>query len=71
MNIAYLAALEATRIELQALKIVGNIMNKPMFGGMERTKLELQNHMVPSMPLCAYDLNWEFSLLEDENRDHL
>uniref|UniRef100_A0A7N2MC42 Alpha/beta hydrolase fold-3 domain-containing protein n=1 Tax=Quercus lobata TaxID=97700 RepID=A0A7N2MC42_QUELO len=61
-NIAFFAALEATRMELEPLKIVGNIMNEPMFGGMERKKLELQNRMDPAFPFCAYDLTWELSL---------
>ena len=69
-NIAFFTALEAARMELEPLKIVGNIMNQPMFGGMERTSSELQNCADPVLPLCVQDLVWEFSLPKGENRDH-
>ena len=69
-NIAFFAALEATGMELAPLKIVGNIMNQPLFGGIVRTNSELQNSADPLLPLCAQDLVWEFCLPKGENRDH-
>ncbi|KAM4094497.1 hypothetical protein ACB094_06G200200 [Castanea mollissima] len=69
-NIAFFAALEATRMELEPLKIVGNIINQPLFGGMVRTDSELQSSTDPLLPLCAQDLCWELCLPKGENRDH-
>ena len=69
-NIAFFAALEATRMGLEPLKIVGNIMNQPLFGGIVRTDSELQNSTDPLFPSCAQDLVWELSLPIGENRDH-
>nr|POE90831.1 putative carboxylesterase 9 [Quercus suber] len=69
-NISFFAALEATRMELEPLKIVGNIMNQPLFGGIVRTHSELQNFTDPLHPLCVQDLVWELSLPIGENRDH-
>ncbi|GMY09412.1 probable carboxylesterase 9 [Fagus crenata] len=69
-NIAFFVALKATEMELQPLRIAGNIMNQPMFGGMQRTNSELMNPMNQVLPLCALDLVWELSLPEGEDRDH-
>ena len=69
-NIAFFSALEAAEMELEPLKIVGNIMNQPSFGGMKRTNSELLNCADPLLPLCAQDLVWDFCLPKGENRDH-
>ncbi|GMY09416.1 probable carboxylesterase 9 [Fagus crenata] len=57
-NIAFFVALKATEMELQPLRIAGNIMNQPMFGGMQRTNSELMNPMNQVLPLCALDLDF-------------
>nr|POE90839.1 putative carboxylesterase 9 [Quercus suber] len=69
-NMVFFAALEATGMELEPLRIAGNIMNQPMFGGMQRTNSELQNYGDVMLPLCAQDLAWKLSLPEGEDRDH-
>ncbi|GMY07371.1 probable carboxylesterase 9 [Fagus crenata] len=57
-------------MELQPLRIAGNIMNKPIFGGMQRMNSELMNPIDQVLPLCVLDLILELSLPEGEDRDH-
>jgi hypothetical protein len=57
-------------MELQPLRIAGNIMNKPIFGGMQRTNSKLMNPIDQVLPLCVLDLILELSLPEGEDRDH-
>ena len=45
-------------------------MNQPIFGGMQRTNLELMNPIDQVLPLCVLDLILELSLPEGEDRDH-
>ena len=68
-NMVFFTALEATRMELEPLRIAGNIMNQPLFGGMERTNSEMQSIDDPSFPLCVQDMFWELSLPEGVDRD--
>lgn len=68
-NIVFFTALEATRTELEPLRIAGNIMNQPLFGGMERTNSETQSLDDPVLPLCAQDMFWDLALPEGEDRD--
>ncbi|XP_075675279.1 putative carboxylesterase 9 [Castanea sativa] len=68
-NMVFFTALEATSTELEPLRIAGNIMNQPLFGGMERTNSEIQSIKDPMLPLCVQDMFWELSLPEGVDRD--
>ncbi|KAF3956943.1 hypothetical protein CMV_017997 [Castanea mollissima] len=68
-NMAFVTALEATRKELEPLRIAGSIMNQPLFSGKERTNSEIQSCDDPVLPLCAQDMFWELALPEGEDRD--
>ncbi|KAL6499342.1 hypothetical protein OROHE_026005 [Orobanche hederae] len=49
-NIAYQAALRALDLDLEPLKIVGLIMNQPLFGGSQRTESEIKYAGNPFFP---------------------
>ena len=52
-NIAFFAALEATGMELEPLKIVGNIMNQPLFWWHCKDKLRAAKFYRPFTPLVC------------------
>ncbi|KAL6569421.1 hypothetical protein OROMI_013935 [Orobanche minor] len=69
-NIAYQAALRALDLDLEPLKIVGLIMNQPLFGGLQRTESEIKYAGNPFFPLHVTDLAWSLSLPEGADRSH-
>ncbi|KAJ8749000.1 hypothetical protein K2173_013440 [Erythroxylum novogranatense] len=69
-NIVFNAALRAVDIDLNPLKIVGLIMNQPLFGGKQRSKSELNFATDQVLPLPVLDLLWELALPKGTDRDH-
>ncbi|KAJ4848480.1 hypothetical protein Tsubulata_003353 [Turnera subulata] len=69
-NIVYHSALRAMGLDLSPLKVVGLILNQPLFGGMKRKKSELKYAGDHIMPVPALDLVWELALPKGTDRDH-
>ncbi|KAL6542302.1 hypothetical protein OROMI_023904 [Orobanche minor] len=69
-NIIYHAGMRALDLDLEPLKIVGLIMNQPVFGGLQRTESEINNASDPVMPLHATDMIWSLALPEGADRGH-
>ncbi|KAF5731678.1 carboxylesterase 9 [Tripterygium wilfordii] len=68
-NIVFNVALRVNDMDLKPLKIVGLIMNQPLFGGKQRTKSELKFATDQMMPLPVLDLIWELALPKGADRD--
>ncbi|KAL8498467.1 hypothetical protein ACS0TY_021700 [Phlomoides rotata] len=64
-NIALNAAVASSH-----LKIAGTILSQPLFGGMRRTKSELEMARDEYFPLPVQDLLWELALPVGADRDH-
>ncbi|KAK3123457.1 hypothetical protein QOZ80_8AG0631260 [Eleusine coracana subsp. coracana] len=54
------------------LRLAGAILIQPLFGGVERTKAELELHnLCPTLTLATADYFWREFLPEDATRDHV
>ncbi|XP_031263652.1 probable carboxylesterase 120 [Pistacia vera] len=71
-NTAYQVGLRvAAQVEdILPLKIKGLILQHLFIGGVKRTESELRLMNNLTLPLCASDLMWEFSLPHGADRDH-
>ncbi|KAJ4727074.1 Alpha/beta hydrolase-3 [Melia azedarach] len=71
-NIVYNAAIKALDMDLDLgpAKIAGLVFNQPMFGGVQRTKSEINYAADNLMPLPSLDTLWDLSLPEGTDRDH-
>ncbi|CAK9328495.1 unnamed protein product [Citrullus colocynthis] len=70
-NIAFFAGLKAAAgLKLEPMKVAGIVMNQPMFGGVQRTKSELQFATDQLLPLPVLDLMWELALPKGMDQDH-
>ncbi|KAK9143618.1 hypothetical protein Syun_013018 [Stephania yunnanensis] len=69
-NIAYRTALTLPTIDIEPVKVVGLIMNQPLFGSEERTRSERRLETDMAMPMCVFDLMWKLALPEGSSRDH-
>ncbi|KAI9073908.1 hypothetical protein K1719_044120 [Acacia pycnantha] len=54
-NIVFNLGMKVSELKLEPLRIQGIIMNQPMFGGVKRTKLELQFATNELLPLPVLD----------------
>ncbi|WCJ23109.1 alpha/beta-Hydrolases superfamily protein [Euphorbia peplus] len=69
-NVVFHAALRAMDVDLKPTKIIGLILNQPLFGGKNRTESELNHATDNILPLPALDLMWELALPKGMDRDH-
>ncbi|CAI9784962.1 unnamed protein product [Fraxinus pennsylvanica] len=61
-NIAYHAALRATKFNLRPMRIQGVILDQAFFGGVERTSSELRLVEDARLPLYVNDAYWSLAL---------
>ncbi|KAF2297204.1 hypothetical protein GH714_019375 [Hevea brasiliensis] len=69
-NLAHHVALKASEHEFSTIKLNGNILIQPFFGGEERTESELRLTRAPFITLERTDWMWKTFLPKGENRDH-
>ncbi|XP_010255677.1 PREDICTED: probable carboxylesterase 9 [Nelumbo nucifera] len=69
-NIAFHARLRSLDLDLKPLKIVGTVLDQPVFGGTQRTRSEKKYANDQILPLKVTDLMWELALPIGANRDH-
>ncbi|XP_050238818.1 probable carboxylesterase 9 [Mercurialis annua] len=69
-NIAFHTCLRVMETDLDPLKLIGLVMNQPLFGGLRRTESEIKFAADQIIPLPVLDLVWELALPKGVNRDH-
>ncbi|OAY23830.1 probable carboxylesterase 18 [Manihot esculenta] len=69
-NLVHHVAVKASEHEFSNLKLIGNILIQPFFGGEERTESELRLTRAPLVNMERADWMWKAFLPEGSNRDH-
>ncbi|KAL5727801.1 hypothetical protein ACHQM5_000952 [Ranunculus cassubicifolius] len=69
-NIAYRTGLVLPELDLGPVKVAGLILNQPLFGGEEKTRLERKMVNDDVLPSSAMDMLWGWALPVGTNRDH-
>uniref|UniRef100_A0A2C9U2I2 Alpha/beta hydrolase fold-3 domain-containing protein n=1 Tax=Manihot esculenta TaxID=3983 RepID=A0A2C9U2I2_MANES len=69
-NLVHHLAVKASEHDFSNLKLIGNILIQPFFGGEERTESELRLTRAPFVTMERSDWMWKAFLPEGSNRDH-
>ncbi|XP_010255675.1 PREDICTED: probable carboxylesterase 9 [Nelumbo nucifera] len=69
-NIAYFSMLHLLGLDLEPVKLCGLILSQPVFGGVKRTRSELQYANDLILPLSMTDQYWKSILPVGADRDH-